>query len=630
MQVGAVVGGKWKITALLGQGATCTVYAACDTKIDTIRRALKVIDPQLATDEEFRRRFFEEVRVLAELKRHPNLCAETDYLEYEDHLVLLTELLPGRTLQKTLDDAKGLLDIEQVSDWLSQILDGLQYAHARGILHRDIKPGNLFLCDDGTIKLIDFGLAKRVAETQLTKTGRLVGTPTYLAPELAERPAHPGSDIYALGITAYQLLTGKIPYEISSSGDQILAMMKAHLDGRSVPIQKRRPDVPPAMAALVHKAIEKDPEKRFKSASEMLLALETMDNRVPPRDRDPLMSGIVNIESWDKFREESKAPPPPPPPKWLGVHRRTWLNSVLVVVVAFLAAAGVFFATKPPGTHRRAPEPSPTPAVVLPVVASTRTPAPTPAPIPPPFAGMLLVPGGTFLMGCTEGDRRCQNNEKPKHQVTLQEFWLDAHEVTVEDYGKCIEDGHCTAPASHSDNRFNWKNKKRDLHPVNNVSWVQANQYCQWKDSRLRLPTEAEFEWVLRRGGQNLIFPWGDSSKPPDGFGNYDRNDQYRGTAPVCSFQPQNVDCNSREHVWDCLCDISGNVWEWCADWYGDYADGAASNPTGPQTGTERVIRGGGFWQKNVWELRTSQRQKQVYDERGGIATGFRCAMDAH
>ena len=249
--------------------------------------------------------------------------------------------------------------------------------------------------------------------------------------------------------------------------------------------------------------------------------------------------------------------------------------------------------------------------------------------------GMVLLPGGSFIMGCVDGDSQCSNDEKPAHRVNLDSFYLDEHEVTVAEYARCVSAGVCK-PAQVRDDEYrefyNLNNVDRENHPANGVDWNEANAYCSWRQKRL--PTEAEFEYALRGKDQGRIYPWGNNATPPARFGNYadetahrrfsswsyfaGYDDGHLGTSPVCSFQRNPYD----------LCDISGNVWEWTADWYDSNYDQStpSNNPTEPASGTTRVFRGGG-WGNDSWGVRAS--------ERFGVAPGvwasflgFRCSRD--
>ena len=249
-------------------------------------------------------------------------------------------------------------------------------------------------------------------------------------------------------------------------------------------------------------------------------------------------------------------------------------------------------------------------------------------------AGMVLIPGGSFMMGCVPGDSECSDDEKPRHRVTVGSFYMDTHEVKVSEYKACVQAGRCKEPAtkSSSDQKYtpyyNWGKSGRENYPVNGVSWNDANSYCSWKGGRL--PTEAEWEYTARGGLEGKIYPWGDTFKcsqaNADDETKLDSNtvpggagcDGYEGTSPVGRFPVNGYG----------LFDMSGNVWEWCSDWYGKdyYSSSPANNPAGPGSGEYRVLRGGS-WDFNTWLLRASGRYLNTPAGRLS-SNGFRCVRD--
>jgi len=225
-----------------------------------------------------------------------------------------------------------------------------------------------------------------------------------------------------------------------------------------------------------------------------------------------------------------------------------------------------------------------------------------------PPAGMLLIPGGEFLMGTDHGP----SDARPVHRVTLSPYWIDRYETTNSDYRRCVEDGVCTPPKDHR-----WfDDPPHREHPVTNVTWKQAYTYCQWRGGRL--PTEAEWEKAAR-GPEGWRYPWGNSEEPIK-----TRRDRAapgpNGTAPVGTAS----DTVSPYGVFD----LVGNVWEWVKDWYGEdyYAAMPSQDPQGPLRGTFRVLRGGD-WSQSPLELRGSFR---AWDDMTywGPSLGFRCAAD--
>jgi len=205
---------------------------------------------------------------------------------------------------------------------------------------------------------------------------------------------------------------------------------------------------------------------------------------------------------------------------------------------------------------------------------------------------MVLIPAGEFQMGYNGG----YDNEKPVHTVYLDAFYMDIYEVTNAQYKKFMDATGHKAPEYWNDSNYNALN-----HPVVGVSWNDASAYCSWAGKRL--PTEAEWEKSARGGLVGKKYVWGDEWPPPSKAGNfYDSitNDGYNYTSPVGSFKPNGYG----------LYDMAGNVWEWCADWYDGnyYANSPKSNPTGPSSGSSRVLRGGSWFYYNVNLLRVADR----------------------
>ena len=226
---------------------------------------------------------------------------------------------------------------------------------------------------------------------------------------------------------------------------------------------------------------------------------------------------------------------------------------------------------------------------------------------------MKLVASGSFWMGCNSAvDSNCDSNESPYHEVTLSGYYMDKTEVTVDAYGECVTAGSCTAPSTGGS--CNWGVSGRDNHPVNCVNWTQAGAYCAWAGKRL--PTEAEWEKAAR-GTDGRKYPWGNETATCEYAVMYGCPGD---TLDVCSNSPAGDSPYG-------LCDMAGNVWEWVSDWYGSgyYTNSPASNPTGPVSGSYRVVRGGSFDYGGDDALRASNRSGDLpsYDY---VFLGFRCA----
>jgi len=221
---------------------------------------------------------------------------------------------------------------------------------------------------------------------------------------------------------------------------------------------------------------------------------------------------------------------------------------------------------------------------------------------------MKLVASGSFWMGCNEAvDTLCESNESPYHEVTLSGYYMDRTEVTQGEYKKCVDAGECDTPSC------DWDPTGTPNRPVVCVTWSQAGEYCVWAGKRL--PTEAEWEKAAR-GTDGRKYPWGNETATCDYAVMYG----CPGDAmDVCSKSP------SGDSPYG-LCDMAGNVWEWVSDWYdsGYYANSPASNPTGPVSGSDRVVRGGSFVNLGGVFLRASDRFA-VYPSAGHDYLGFRC-----
>jgi len=237
--------------------------------------------------------------------------------------------------------------------------------------------------------------------------------------------------------------------------------------------------------------------------------------------------------------------------------------------------------------------------------------------------GMVLVPAGDFVMGCTPlTDKECQADEQPAHKPALAAFLIDRAEVTLADFKKCVDAGRCTKPLTKEDNQHcNWGQLERDSHPVNCVGWAQANEYCVWAGKRL--PTEAEWEKAAR-GPDGNDYPWG-KDKPDCSLAVISHEGEgcgKGGTWPVCSKAPGNTRSG--------LCDMVGNVWEWVADFYAPdyYSRTTPADPAGPATGTERVLKGGAWTSEMAQSVRASVRLHFPAPTALGNF-GFRCAKNA-
>ena len=262
-----VVRPRYELRALLGYGGMAGVFAADEPRLGR-SVALKVMSPALMMDPQLVERFAQEARTIA-LLNHPNIITIYEVDEREDLHWFVMAFVAGRTLADVMTDASAPLAIEVVRAWLYQVCDALSYAHGRGVVHRDIKPGNVLLAPRGDALVTDFGIAKVAdAGTGLTRTGTLVGTPTYMSPEQCTSSAVTGaSDQYSLGAVVYQMLTGAPPFT-----GPTMSVLQAHVAQVPVPIRELRPDCPEELAATVERMLEKRPEDRHPDMSAVITA----------------------------------------------------------------------------------------------------------------------------------------------------------------------------------------------------------------------------------------------------------------------------------------------------------------------------------------------------------------------
>ncbi|HEX5927180.1 MAG TPA: protein kinase [Baekduia sp.] len=273
MSAGAekTIAGRYELGERLGLGGMSTVQVAFDTRLERYV-AVKLLAEHLADDAQFVTRFRREAMAAARLV-HPNIVQVYDFGldEPSGRHYIVMERIVGPSGAQVLRD-RGHLPIDEAVDWIAQSCRGLEYAHRNGLVHRDVKPGNLLLSEaDGTIKLADFGIAKTASdESSITQVGSVLGTAAYLAPEQAAgEEAGPAADLYGLGVVAYQLLSGRLPYEAASLTELALKQQREV----PPPLHHVDPSIPPALAVAVERALALTPGERYGSADDMRAAI---------------------------------------------------------------------------------------------------------------------------------------------------------------------------------------------------------------------------------------------------------------------------------------------------------------------------------------------------------------------
>ncbi|HEX8769413.1 MAG TPA: protein kinase [Acidimicrobiales bacterium] len=339
-----VLVGRYRMIRPIARGAMAEVWEAQD---ETLGRpvAVKVLHLHLAEDESFLERFRREAIAAARLA-HPNVVATYDTGTDGDVAFIVMELVLGRTLRQVISE-EGPMNPRRVVDIGSQVADALNYAHRAGVIHRDVKPANILLCEDGRAKVADFGIAKAAIEAiedatgagagavggsrDLTQSGAIVGTAKYLSPEQVNgEPVDGRSDVYALGVVLYEMVCGRAPY----SGDTDVAVALQHLSGSPLPPRQVRAGIPRPLESVILRAMAKRPDERYATAGQLQTALLSVDPRAddaqPAIERDVTPPGGV-----PRFRESE----------------RSWLVPVVLIVIlaVTLGVVGVLFARSETG-----------------------------------------------------------------------------------------------------------------------------------------------------------------------------------------------------------------------------------------------------------------------------------------
>ncbi len=594
-QPGAVLAGHFEIVRKIGAGGMGVVYEAID-RISGERIALKCIKSEHSAHGQVNARFIEEINTARKL-RHPNIVAVYDVAQQDEQLFFTMEYLDGMSLRGRLNQL-GRLPLNEVVQVMRPLCNALEYAH-RHMVHRDLSPDNVFLLRDRGVKLLDFGLARDISRETMTMSGARLGKAQYISPEQRKDAAHVDAraDVYALGVMFFELLSGQLPLGYARLSDHL-------------------PDLPPACDQLVAQALA-PLELRIRSAAEFRSALDAciqsqsgVPSPAPSPDRDTALSELT---------PEVESPQPVPPRGRTGLSalrvRTLVLTGVgLVIVVAGLWASLSFLlapsepalqtspppvvASTNPSTMNQEPSQNP----LLPVSqgwphieearalmeAYTRLSYPPP---PQPLEikwenraqeallhlpggvtlAMVWIPPGSFISG---SEMNLGTDFLPVHPVKLTRgFWMGKYELTQAQWKAVM-----TANPSRLIG---------DTLPVDGVSWDDAMLFIKRlnraSEVDFRLPTEAEWVYAAQAGidtpGQLL----------PDGAAVNDyvwnaKNSRGRVHAVGEKFP----------NAWG-LFDMSGNVWEWCSNYYSpNYMPRELEiDPLGPESGAERMCMGG-------------------------------------
>jgi tRNA A-37 threonylcarbamoyl transferase component Bud32 len=607
--------GRYEIRAELGRGGMATVYHAFDPHFQR-HVALKILPRAFMHDESFRERFVREARSIA-LLEHWAIVPVYDYGEQDEQPFFVMRFMPGGSLLDRIE--WGRLSLDEVTPTIERIATALDFAHRKDVIHRDVKPANILFDEEGDAYLSDFGIVKLTEATaQLTGSG-FVGTPTYMAPEMVhEGGVTPLIDVYALGVTLFQALSGDPPYK----ADTPMGTALAHATQPIPDLCAQCPDLPGELQMIVEGALAKDPADRYQSAGALVADLRSVVAHRFSSASAPEATTLVEAPAVMPEAPLPDAPlAEPTPPRPMATRavaaprpaspaarpRRKfpiWVVGLLGLVIVM----GLGVALWPRGGKEDVNELVTVEPSLLPL---SETPPSSAAPVAyaaaeagveanaewTPYveeidgAAMALVPAGCFMMGSEDGD----GNETPVHEQCFDEpFWIDVYEVSRAQYG--------SDETSPDANR-----------PQASVSWFDAYAYCQNRGARL--PKEAEWEYVAR-GPDDLRYPWGDEFVADYVV--------YVGN----SNQSMAVDGNPEGASWVGALAMSGNIYEWVNSIYDDYPyrvtlDREASGVS--DSSSLRVIRGGSWVTDNPYGLRAANRAK-LRPDASNITLGFRCA----
>ena len=279
---GELIDGRYQLTRQVANGGMASVYEANDTRLDR-KVAVKIMHPHLAQDEAFVNRFIREAKAAAALS-HPNIVAVQDQGWNQNGVpavFIVMELIEGHTLREYLNE-RGRFEIKDAINYLTPILSALAAAHDLGIVHRDMKPENILISKEGRVKIADFGLARGelIGSTMTAESSVILGSVSYLSPEQVQRGvADSRSDVYAVGIVAFEMLTGEKPF----TGDSPIQIAYMHVNQEIPSLRSKRKEIPEALDTLISKATDRDPDKRPRTAGEFLKSLESIQSEIDPK-----------------------------------------------------------------------------------------------------------------------------------------------------------------------------------------------------------------------------------------------------------------------------------------------------------------------------------------------------------
>lgn len=571
--------GPYRVLEELGRGAMGVVYLAEDLNIGR-EIAVKVVrfDPYLSSDEkaQLRLRLMREASAAGKLN-HPGIVTVHQLGEQDNVVYIAMEYVRGVPLEKMLA-AGPMRDKARVFAILREVADALDYAHAAGVIHRDVKPANILVSDNGRAKITDFGIAK-IGSQHMTQTGMVLGTPSYMAPEQLMAAQIDGkADQFSLGVMAFLMLSGRPPFK----ADSMAALIFQIVQTEPPPLHEIASQYSVEASAVLSRALAKRAADRFEDCTSFVNVLEqACGGGASPRPlQAPPMPAAVPARPAEEPAARGRGL------MWAGVAAA----AVFVLVGGGMLAARWLSPAPAPGRAAL-----PEAANIPPANAAETAPPPEPPPAaekvnPKDGLTYVLIPAGSFIMGCSGAERGCRADTLPAREVRISRaFYLTRTEVTAEAYS-----------------RFNPAVGPSAL-PATGISWHDARSFCEWGGGRL--PTEAEWEYSARAGQDGA--PQGVRGEFAWYQGNSGGRPREAGAKAANAFG---------------LHDMLGNVWEWTADLYSAnyYRSAPDADPLGPEQGREYVVRGGSATSSGAY-LSYSSRFSFAPETRDSLL-GFRCA----
>jgi serine/threonine-protein kinase len=615
--------GEYKILGTLGEGGFGLVHKAVSSTTGT-QVAIKVLHRESLGNEKVVKKFFHEAMILARLD-HPNITRLYEFFPDGNAYAIVMEFIEGTTLKDMIVNHDGPIPYEKALNICLQILAAFEYAHDNGIIHRDIKPGNIMIDKNGVVKIMDFGIAKfSSAASAETRTTWKWGAPHYMAPERFQEDGEMDvrSDIYSLGIVFYEAFTGRKPFDSSDT----IRVIFCHLNEPPINPSTLLENLPPHVSTAILKALEKEPDNRFSSCAEFASALAGEEGdlkRSSSRRAKPDDSTLILDEtSIKKARQKKAAKPerekPAKPRKKLPLHYLVGLCilGILILIAPFVADDILVFFRPAPGDMQPGTFKNPLGFKELVHPADKRM--------------MVEIPAGEFTMGSDMFE-----GEKPVQRILLASYFIDKLPVTNADFARFVEETGYTTQVQ--ERGFGWvregmewqkttgafwrmpdgvnavEDEQMNL-PVTQISHKDAEAYCRWAGKAL--PTEAQWEKAAR-GPDGRIYPW-DNAMPTIDLAHFGQ--------PLSSlpWPVGKTGSSSQSHYG--VRDMAGNVYQWTKDWYAPHVRNY-QNPKGPETGSEKVVKGGAFVEGPL-SLRSSHRDRYPPDFSSNLF-GLRCVCDS-